>query len=82
MWFAPREIVPVPPDPPARNPPIVEFIVDGYIQSCWPLSRAACSSCDIGAPASAVMNPSPTSSTFRAREVSSTRPPREGIDWP
>jgi hypothetical protein len=36
----------------------------------------------IGAPASAVIHPSPTSMIARAREVSSTSPPGMGIAWP
>ena len=56
--------------------------VEGYIHSCWPRSVAARSSCTIGVPASAVMQPSATSVMARALLVSSTRPPKRGRPWP
>ena len=72
-------MVPVPPDPPLRKPPRLECTVDGYIHSCRPAARAACSSAVIGAPASAVIVSSVTSMTDRARDMSSTSPPGIGI---
>ena len=50
----PWRIEPVPPEPPDRNPPIVERAVDGYIRICWPVASAARSSSTNVAPASAV----------------------------
>ena len=73
---------PVPPEPPERKPPRVDCAVDGYIQSAWPAAHAACSSSTMGVPASAVMNPSPTSTIALARVVSMTRPPCIGMAWP
>ncbi len=61
---------------------MVDCAVDGYIQSACPAFQAACSSTTIWAPASAVITPSPTSTTARARVRSSTRPPDIGIAWP
>ena len=82
MLLLPCSIEPVPPEPPARKPPMLDCAVDGYIHSSCPVSRAACSRLTIVAPASAVMTPSPTSTTARARDMSSTRPPGIGIAWP
>ena len=61
---------------------MLDCAVDGYIHSSCPVSRAACSRLTMEAPASAVMTPSPTSTTARARDMSSTSPPGIGMAWP
>ena len=80
--MAPLAIEPVPPDPPAMKPPIVDPTVDGRMDSSWPVARAAFSIMTNDAPASAVISPSPTLMTRFARLVSITRPPNSGMAWP
>ncbi len=80
--MAPLAIEPVPPDPPAMNPPMVEPTVDGRMASSWPVFRAAFSIMTNDAPASAVISPSPTPMIRLARLVSITSPPYSGIAWP
>ncbi len=80
--MAPLAIEPVPPDPPAMKPPMVEPTVDGRMASSWPVFRAAFSIMTNDAPASAVISPSPTLTILLARLVSMTRPPYRGIACP
>ena len=73
----------MPPEPPARKPPIVAICrVEGYISSSCPVSRAASSSREIRAPASTRTAPSRISITLSSRVRSMTTPPSSGTHWP
>jgi hypothetical protein len=83
-WLRPWTMVPVPADPPPRNPPSVDCTVEGYIHSWWPCSWAWLSRVSMRAPASAVIVPFSGSSPWTVvREVmSSTSPPKRGRTCP
>ena len=74
-------IEPVPALPPPTKPPIVDVLVDGYIQMSRPAARSALSIAVIRAPAPAVTVPALIRTSVSPRR-SSRIPPSNGVACP
>ena len=74
-------IEPVPALPPPTKPPIVDVLVDGYIQMSRPAARSSLSIAESRAPAPAVTVSAPMRTSVSARR-SSRIPPSNGVACP